>query len=148
MANLPDLTWDPGDDEDFEPSKVSDIDLKRAEKALGVVFPPSYSEFLKRYDGGTFVECIYRGSQLGSLVVNSCFSLGGMNGDPLEEVVENMKEFLPPCSVAFADDPGGNLFFLDVAKGGQVWFWDHETRELHYLSEGFREFVESLVPQD
>jgi hypothetical protein len=85
---------------------------------------------------------------VGSLVVNTCFSLGGMNADSLHEAVENMKEYLPLGSVPFADDPGGNIFFLDMAKGGQVWFWDHEARELHYLSEGFRDFVESLVPQE
>jgi hypothetical protein len=147
MATFPDLTWDPGDDDDFEPSTVTQVELDRAEKAIGVAFPPAYAEFLKKYDGGSFVECVFHGSNAGSLIVNSCFSLCGWNGDPLEEAAEYMKEFLPRGSVPFADDPGGNVFFLDVTKGGQVWFWEHESRTLHYLSEGFREFAEALVPQ-
>lgn len=133
-------------DSEYSDSPVPDSEIRRLEIALGLDFPSSYRNFLSVYNGGSFKECIFPDSRIGPLIVVSFFSVDGANADRLHAVFQNMGGFLPASCVPFADDPGGNIFFIDTADHGRVYFWDHETRERNFLSEGFEEFVHNLKP--
>ena len=133
---------------DDRSSTASEVDLRRVEVTANVRFPDAYRSFLLAYNGGSFKECIFHGSALGPLVVSSFFSLDGENGDPLDVVIENMREFLPVGSVPFAEDPGGNVFYIGLRDSGRVNFWDHETRQSHVLFDDFGGFVDSLTSDD
>src|SRR5688572_7890034 len=99
------LTLDLGYRADWQPSTITELDIKRLEKAVRVQLPAPYAQFLIEWDGGTFEECIFHGSAVGSLVVNEFYSIGGKNGARLEVVIPNIREDLPPGSIPFARDP-------------------------------------------
>lgn len=123
------------------PSVVADI-----ERRLGFEFPEAYRNFLVAYNGGSFLECVFEGSDLGPVVVVNFFPAVTDDSVTVEEATLNMRDCLPPLSVAVADDPGGNVFYI-AAGSGEVCFWDHGTREMTRLAGSFLEFAMSLVEE-
>jgi hypothetical protein len=139
------LTRDDDYSTDYSLAPVSEIEIKRLENSLGLAFPASYRKFLAHYNGGSFKECVFPESEIGPLIVVSFFSANGANGDPVDVAIRNMREYLPFSCIPFAEDPGGNLFYIDTADGDRVFFWEHETRDRYFLSESFQAFVNHLA---
>lgn len=139
------LTRDDDYSTDYPVLPIAEEDIKQVEVASGLSFPDSYREFLMKYNGGSFMECIFHGGEIGPLVVVSFFSVMAADGPSLDAAIRNMSDYLPPSCIPFADDPGGNVFYIDLDSGGHVFFWEHETRRTYSLSEDFGRFVASLA---
>lgn len=62
-----------------------------------------------------------------------------------------------PAMIPIADDPGGNLFVINVDKTGdfgKIYFWDHNNESdgepqpyygnVHFIANSFCEFIGQL----
>lgn len=112
--------------------------LSALEGELGVALPDAYRAFVLRYGGTTFARRVVYPieepcpwGQTGA--VEQFF---GLSGDPASDLrraaLETYPGRIPDETVPIAEDAGGNLVLLGVEGmvRGQVFFWDHEHREV------------------
>lgn len=133
---------------------ASPEDIATAERALGVGLPSDYCAFLQEHNGGRPQPNQVDGNPMVGVTV-----LFGVNAaDPELDLVGrnlDLRGRLPDGLLAVADAAGGNLVCLSTSG---VYFWDHEYEgeedeppsldTLTFLSPTFRDFLESLRPDD
>ncbi|SIO29885.1 SMI1/KNR4 family protein [Vannielia litorea] len=100
--------------------------------ALGVQVPEPLVMLYASVNGGLTRASVLPLPGGNDTVVNTVFALGGNAPYPLlaDETAELAEVgMLPEAALAFADDPGGNIFAiaLDPEDFGRVFFIDHEV---------------------
>lgn len=127
------------------------------ESRLGVSLPPSYREFLLKYNVAV-PECnSYDGGQHVSAT-----TFFGVSPNPYDDLVEQNLVYegrMPQGVLAIADAPCGNLICLHLTTGA-VYYWDHEQEAAAFgyeepsfdnmllLASSFTEFLQRLQPFD
>lgn len=89
--------------------------------------PDDYKEFMYKYNGGSFLEYIVKDTIENDLVLN-CFCSLDRNDEMSLHVVLEHSELIEDGFLAFADDPGGNEFLLNLNEqgNGEVYYWSHD----------------------
>ena len=113
------------------------------ESSINCVLCNSFKVFVQENDGAepeTNIFTVRRGQESG---VNRFIPAAEI---PAERTrIENIPEKAYP----FAWAEGGNYVFIDEAKNGNVFFWDHENPEaVTFLASDFRAFLDLLEPFD
>ena len=160
------------------PITTADIDAVRA--ALGVAaLPLDYERYLLRFNGaspvllGPNAEGVPKQARIwwpAGTVADTSVHAAMLNamyriapGDPLSlvDAHEATGHLLPPATVAFASDPGGSRFLLDLRpeRPGQVLFWDYFSlgdealsaqdpyHNVGWLAADFVDFLNRLAPE-
>lgn len=103
---------------------ASDDAIATAQSAAEFTFPPSYTEFLRHFNGGV-IACI------------RLFGVGRADALDLMTMFENLSD-IPPIGARtvfpFASDWGGSYFCFDLnhprADGEfPIYYWNHEFSE-------------------
>lgn len=104
-----------------DPARDAAIDALA--KRLGGIVPPDLRRLLQERNGGKPVRTAFEVPGLGWTTVTRLYGVGG--GDYAIETVAALIEFqhLPPGTIPFGEDPGGNLLLVDAL--GAVWFVAH-----------------------
>lgn len=146
---------------------LADADVRAAEQALGVSFPPDYREFLLRVNGG-FPDP--RGFNVDWAPGQVCgqdwrrTSLSWFyeisDSDVCNLVTTNRVDFadrLPPRTLAIASDAGGNQLLLAFGgpHAGKVLLWikDHEASDgatpgydnVGFVADSFTDFIQNRL---
>jgi hypothetical protein len=133
---------------------VSELDLRKCEKAFGSAFPRSYLNFLEKDNGGRPHPNVFDyadGSD--ASMVDFFFCIGGHTWDDLLWNLEVFKGRIMPGFLPIGTDPGGSLILLGTQDPfqGQVFFWDHEAEtefasmdNMHLLDRDLGNFIAGL----
>ncbi|MFW5829186.1 MAG: SMI1/KNR4 family protein, partial [Planctomycetota bacterium] len=119
--------------------------------------PSAYVDFLRRLNGARPRDCWVEVPAIGERVQVDAFF--GIN-DPelnLERLDEINLDYLPEGCFAFAKDPFGNQFVMDLMEGGSVAYWDcnddyheidgdGEDGNLFDIADSFTAFLQALQP--
>ena len=125
--------------------------VRKAEKALGLVFPPLYRFFLKEYGYCGFYGERFYGIALRSKISGGAFALSG-SPDAIGVTLKNRESYCLPHNYIIVGDPGyGPYDAIDTSKPDengecpvvmiQGVFEDPETGEKNQWHEG-----EQLAP--
>ena len=117
--------------------------ISAVEAILGCRLSASFRSFVQNNDGAEPETNIFQIGDNNECGVNEFIPLDQI---PKERTyIENIPAKAYP--VAWAE--GGNYVFIDEARGGAVFFWDHETpEEIVALAPNFAAFLEMLRPFD
>src|SRR5689334_14549485 len=135
--------------------------LRAFERRIGVRLPDEYRTFLIAHNGGRPEPChvCLPGSAEPFDCMHHTFGLhDGPSYFSLEHKQKIYSGRIPSTVLAFADDPGGNLFCIGIGGGhlGKVYFWDHESEGLGtpteetlcFVARSFGAFLECLRAGD
>lgn len=136
-------------------------DLIELERILDFELPEDYKDFLCKNNGGNFHTF---GNWAGIIIpdlnekVMLDESYGFGLGDEYESIdIVQVNKFyegeIPPNSLVFAQDPGGNMFLL-ICKGvdSGVYYWDHshfykkssDVANTYKLNDSFTGFLRMI----
>jgi hypothetical protein len=124
--------------------KVASRDaISAVEATLGCRLSASFRSFVQQNDGSEPDTNIFKIGDNNECGVNEFIPLDQISKE--RTYIENIPEKAYP--VAWAE--GGNYVFIDEARGGAVFFWDHEAPEdITVLAPNFGAFLEILEPFD
>ncbi|WP_028603017.1 SMI1/KNR4 family protein [Ottowia thiooxydans] len=139
-------------------SPASEEKIKIFCSDFDIVLPKDYFGFLKKYNGGSFIESHLPKTTLGELTVSRFYTLTDSENYSITNSIGNLEGYVPIKFIPIADDPGGNLYLLalDEKHYSEVYFWNHEAplfsqdgdfdefENLTKLFNSFEEFIESL----
>ena len=136
--------------EDTE-AAVSEAEVAQVESELGVKLPEQYRRFLLQYNGGSPQPPAFRygtGPYADSQVQSFNCILPGDYTD-LRKQAQVFKGRVPDTLLPIGADPFGNVIAIGVRSDelGKVFFWDHETSDVHPVAPGFNAFLDSLEPE-
>ncbi len=121
---------------------LSEIEIHRGERELGVSVPEDYRRFVAEHDGLKPKPNIFRVSKTNQCGVNQFIPFRRIAKE--RGFIENLRVGWIP--IAWAE--GGNYVCLECRKGG-VFFWDHEDPATDYtLANTFSVFLDMLAPFD
>src|SRR5579871_6785376 len=124
---------------DGKPAANEDIPV--LERVIGHRLSPSFVDFLSVNDGATPESNVFD--------TNDGNRAGVREFIPVAKIprVREFLDGLPPHAYPFASDDLGNHVVIDEARGGEVFFWDHEIDDhLTSLASNFAEFLKLLEP--
>lgn len=124
---------------------VSEVDLESFEKRIRSpnFLPPDYRKFLRKYNGGSFTECVILETPVGPIVVAQFYSLLESDEYYIVHAWNSLSGYISECFLPIAVDPGGSYFVINLApsRNGEVDFWDHETQKFTLIADSFFEFI-------
>ena|SRR5689334_15991309 len=114
--------------------RLTEHELKLAEKKLGRPIPAPYRKFLLEHNGGRPEQSdfVMASKHRGKPREGTLKSFLGVNLSEetldLSYVLDTFGDRLPRWLFPIARDPGGSLIGIatDGANAGKVYFWDHE----------------------
>lgn len=133
--------------------------IKEAERIVGVKIPGNLEKFLMAASGGHLVPGDFRysepnGTQGASTIqMVAMVSGGSKNLSLLSNLLSVYRGRIPPSTIPFAEDCGGNqiLMYLSGEREGQVWYWDHEQEDgtgsednVYWIANSLEDFLSSL----
>jgi len=138
---------------------VSELEIRRAEKRIGVIFPPEYREFLLKYNGGRPVAKYFQIPESEFRNVGKVLDFFGLD-DPVESCnidwnCEVYKKRIPSGFLPIACEDGGNIVCIRSAPPdlGAIYYWNHDFegaslsyKSLYKISSSLNEFLTNLVP--
>ena len=147
---------------------LSDLDIQKAEEALGLQIPPPLRSHYGYCNGGQPANRKWvasdepeQGEDELYYIVATFFPLQDEEDlDVLETYTDGVEEgYLPVDFLPFARDQGGNFFCVDLKSGRVVWYvldtWDEErtadenaVAATTPIADDFETFVEGLVEED
>jgi len=127
--------------------KISAIEISRFEKKYIFMLPNDFRQYLLESNGGTPNKVYYLESKA-DLVVNFFYSLGSQKYS-LEGAIDDMKYDDPVVAKDFipiGEDAFGNVLCLSVNEQtyGNVFSWDHEERNVRFISTSFSNLLKGL----
>ncbi len=140
---------------------ADDTYIEQTEKKLVIIFPNSFKEIVRKYDGGMpnkpdFV-CDYNGRKL----IGSACQLGYMDSKEIRSIssMANISGLIIPSGVIpFAEDGGGNRVCFDYRKNPDepeiVYYYyyfyydDPNSKNVFFVANNFDEFLEMLFDND
>lgn len=136
---------------------LSELDIKRVEKRLGVRLPQDLREHYRLHNGGRPRPRFFLAYGDAYDVDNFLSMNTGANGTSFEEtyalLVDQSPEF-PRGYIPFADDSSGDLFLYSVRPEsyGSIMFISHEDYEdedryVVFLAPSLKEFLEALTEE-
>lgn len=147
-----DIIWEDG--QELENDKY----IEQTEKELGIVFPDSFKQIVRKYDGGKPNKpdffCDYNGKSLiGSCVQFLCVR----QGYPRNSIVGARKalgDIIPAGVFPFAEDGGGNCVCFDYRNNPidpeivyyyyYFYYDDPNSTNVFFVAKNFDEFLEKL----
>jgi hypothetical protein len=136
--------------EDCDPP-ATDEAIRAIEERVGHALPAPLVKLFREANGGRPVPDTYDDPRVFT-DVSECRPAGERRGNVLDtyELMVVAKQAAPRHFVPFANDSGGNLFFVDVTtEDAQVYFLTHDPAfRLHRLGIGLETLWESLVDLD
>lgn len=127
---------------------ISIEDLEEIDEEIGSELPQSFKDFYISHNGGYPEENYVRGiSELFSF--NSFFSI--KYGRVTIEMLLRDIDYLPPgCFFPFANDSGGNIFFMSLKDGdfGKIFLVTCDTHDIFLVQNSFSDFLRSLYFED
>lgn len=143
------------DDLELTPKPLTQADWTDFLKTLqdispNLAIPTDYRDFLFQYNGGTFKECISPNIDLGDLVASWFYCWDKDEEIALHTILEYSDE-IEDGFLAFADDPSGNLFLinLNVEGNGEIYYCLHDNEfengdNKKLIYHQFSDFINSL----
>ena len=150
-----DIVWEDG--QELE----NDSYIEQTEKELGVIFPNSFKEIVRKHDGGRpnkpdFV-CDYNGKPL----IGSACQLGYMNPERIKSVSDMASitgTIIPAGVFPFAEDGGGNCVCFDYRNNPidpeivyyyyYFYYDDPNSTNVFFVAKNFDEFLEKLFGEE
>ena len=143
--------------------KLSEADMKAAEKRMGFKLPTELRRHYFMYNGGEPERRCWKGRRYEDNYLTIFFPIRKVSDlnskkmtkvETLDEAVVDLldRKQIPESFIPFADDSGGNYFCLD-RKTGKIYFFimdedsDFKSRQ-RYLAPSLKEFIEGLVKGD
>ena len=128
---------------------INDHQWQMFQKAINnnLSIPEDYKSFMFKYNGGIFYESVFMPGPDGPVVAATFFPLFSPDGNSVDHHFKYFNKEIGFDMLPFADDPGGNYFFIDCKKDhfGKVYFWDHENGKMTEIADTFENFLNSLV---
>lgn len=129
-------------------------DFIYVERRLGLVLPSQLKSHYAKFNGGSPKKCVLNTND-SLYVVNQFLPIKyGAAGQRLEDVYTTLnvsESALPKNLVAFALDPGGDFFCIDVDATGleavymcRSDYFDDPSRACEFLADSFDSFVGKL----
>lgn len=111
------------------------------------VISGDFENFLKRYNGGVFDECVFVDTQEGPVVASTFFPVSSTCDESINRQLAYFRDEVGDQYMPFASDSGGNYFLLgcNAENEGVVYFWNHETRRVSEVAGSFDDFLRGLV---
>lgn len=142
----------------FDSRPVDRDDFAVIEKLVGYPLGDELREFLVRSSGGTpaRTEFHYGNPPSGASIIQYFYAVSGSprDIDLLTNAITQLRGRIPRAALPLAEDPGGNvvLIYLDGARQGEVWYWDHDQEgdpaaqdaNLHFIAKNLPGFLDSL----
>lgn len=132
---------------------LTEIDIKRCEKAIGVNLPQEYKEFLLSNNGGCPDKSIFSIKDFVNNPEGKVQLFFSIRSPVASRNLDwNFEVFLgrvPKGMIPIARDDGGNLVCLSVEDGMEkgVFFWDHDEEtepaalsNVYWLANNFKDF--------
>lgn len=122
---------------------ASERSISALEALIGQPLDQSYRNFVAENDGAV--------PESNTFPVNGINNFGGVNEfTPVEDIIAERAHFenIGPQTYPVALSEGGNYVVLDQAKGGAIYFWDHELDEFSRIADSFAEFLDLIEPFD
>ncbi|MDF7670259.1 SMI1/KNR4 family protein [Orbaceae bacterium ESL0721] len=131
----------------FDNSNVAEK-IALFEETLSIKIPDTYSDFLKKYNGGytldtdfdingesSDIRCFYGFEEQKEY----CDFSHLMQYNSFTSAIEN--GYLP-----IAEDSCGNYIVIGIGQlnYGKISFWDHEIDTYHYLCPNFKDFISQI----
>lgn len=114
-------------------------------------FPEDYKEFLFKYNGGRFKECIIPKSLEGPLIVSLFYPYDEVAELSLNTLIEYSEDDIENGFFPIADDPGGNYYLLNINQegNGEVYYWSHDSvfengTDKILIFNSFTDFINTL----
>lgn len=134
-------------------TQLTDSQIKKIEKKVGLDFPAEYRNHLLKYNGG---QCepnefdFLENGKVTSSNIDWFLAIYDGEYDNLEDYINTYKieqKRMPSRILPIAHDPGGNLICiscegLDV---GRVYFWDHDNEVDYSVSDDDDDLNMSLI---
>ena len=136
---------------------VSDERINYVEETIGVKFPKSYRELVKRCDGGYPVkdEFDYYDEDFEEVLPGSIGGFLNLGESPYGHVLKlfySPPEFFPEGLIAFTDNGGGDFVCFDYRQGKDnldppIVYWSHEAdegKDISFIAPNFDAFIKML----
>jgi hypothetical protein len=113
---------------------VGQPEIQEASRALGVVFPDDYREFLTRYGGGHIGSYAIAGLRKWGFAANDDWNV-------VDQTMHFRSQKWPGTEqwAVFTNDGSGNPIGFD--ESGRVWLSDHDSCEIVGLELSFEDWV-------
>lgn len=140
---------------ELNPLSASQMDDFERSLAADEMLPAAYRDFLFRYNGGIFNECIVPHSKQGTLIASFFLHISSSDENSINRALPYFKNEVGRGMLPIASDPGGNYFLLccrhDNFDG--VFFWMHDRcdedgNRIIKVSDHFSDFLNSLEIDD
>ncbi|RYE48120.1 MAG: SMI1/KNR4 family protein [Sphingobacteriales bacterium] len=154
-------------DLDIATPPVSDIELARFEKTIGLRLPDDYRIFLKNYRGGVIYDGlifpVVRPRRVGTESIEVFF---GLTDDPVCSIFAYHKVYcldqnrMMPGMIPIGCDAGSNNICILLSKEhfGEIYYWDHNLevdfddsedaeeafRNCYFIADSFTKFLSTL----
>lgn len=134
-----DIQWN------FPKSKINNVHLDLLERKLDVRLPIEYRELMKFKNGARPSKKVIQ-MEIEEKIIKSFLPVHSTKGS-VYEAANWLKDYLPPHSIPFANDPFGNFFLFcsnSSTERPYIYFWNHELLEKQYITSSFRNFLDLL----
>ena len=139
---------------------VSELDIRRMERKIGLTFPAQYRFFLVRHNGGRPVEKYFKFTKGEALHVGKVLDLFGID-DPVESCniewnYEVYRDRMPSGFLPIGCEDGGNIICMKCVQPelGAIYYWDHDDesavvsfKNMYKISESLDEFLSNLTSE-
>jgi cell wall assembly regulator SMI1 len=115
---------------------VSDEEIDKAGKEVGINFPEDYREFLRRYGGATVGAYPILGLRQSDTMGNTAWSVTSVNEKFRQDDWPSVKHWL-----IISVDHGGNP--IGFAPDSQIWISDHDFCVTKPIARDFEGFISS-----
>lgn len=137
--------------------KISEEDINKVERGLGISFPKSYRDFLLKFNGGRPRQKCFSIDDSGRKRLGQVLDFFGIY-DPIVScnIDWNYHVFsnrIPSGFLPIACEDGGNLICLynSSTNSDAVYYWDHEQettppsfKSVYKVSDSFEKFMSGL----
>ncbi len=129
----------------YPEQKLTIEDIQDFEKELDIELTESYKEFILENNGG-----IPEKRHIGGYRIRKFYSLKYGGESRIEYMKNVLGDAIPKGFIPIADDGGGWLFCLSLAKDtyGQVYFCPLDREEVELVASSFEEFLGGLTEED
>ena len=131
----------------FAGEKINENIIKNFEKEHNIVFPRTYTDLIKKYNGATPNKEVFLLSTGRECVFNYLLDWNENVEGHIQNIYSILVDTLKKDSLyPFANDPFGNFICFDFTDKNDpsIVFFDHESNEIIQISKDFNSFLNSL----
>lgn len=127
-------------------TKINEKEFEAIENSLDVEFPIDFKNIVLENNGASPEKMLFDTQNTKERVAEYLLSFSKTDKDNIIDVYNYVKDRFSRKLIPIIRDPFGNYICFDFSTKNlsELYFWNHETGSLEYISKTFSEFLDSL----